>query len=230
MIAAFANWKAGIAPVFDAAHWVHIVEADSSRIIREARESLPGPLPAQKALRLADLGVETLVCGAISRPMWRMVVGQGIHVVPFITGDLHEVIEAWLAGTLEKGVYDMPGCVRRAGSGAIGWVGGYGEVRSMDRGSFGGGGQGAGRGGGRGGGQGGGRGGGQGGGRGGGQGGGRGAGRARMRGPLAAGAGGSCLCPQCGHRQPHERGKPCMQVQCPKCGTTLIREQDTKGA
>lgn len=59
---------------------------------------------------------------------------------------------------------------------------------------------------------------------GGGQGQGRGGGRGRMGGPLAGGAGGTCLCPKCGNRQPHGRGVPCTQVKCPQCGTTMMRE------
>ena len=38
------------------------------------------------------------------------------------------------------------------------------------------------------------------------------------------GPGGYCVCPNCGHRVPHERGVPCRQVQCPKCGTFMVRE------
>jgi hypothetical protein len=45
-----------------------------------------------------------------------------------------------------------------------------------------------------------------------------------MGGPLAGGAGGTCLCPKCGHREPHEIGVPCMQRACPKCGTAMTRE------
>lgn len=54
-----------------------------------------------------------------------------------------------------------------------------------------------------------------------GQGGGQGQGRGGGR---AAGVGGNCLCPQCGHQEPHGRGVPCMQKKCPKCGTVMIRE------
>lgn len=60
-----------------------------------------------------------------------------------------------------------------------------------------------------------------------GQGGGQGRGgqgRGRMGGPTAGGSVGVCLCPNCGHTQPHERGVPCTQVKCPKCGTNLIRQ------
>jgi len=52
--------------------------------------------------------------------------------------------------------------------------------------------------------------------------GGRGAGR--MGGSQAAGPDGACLCPQCGHREPHQRGVPCIQRTCPSCGTAMIRE------
>jgi len=57
-----------------------------------------------------------------------------------------------------------------------------------------------------------------------GQGGGQGGGRGRKGGPLAGGVGGYCVCPNCGHREPHERGVPCIQVKCPQCGTGMIRE------
>jgi hypothetical protein len=48
-------------------------------------------------------------------------------------------------------------------------------------------------------------------------------GRGRMGGPKAAGPGGECLCPKCGHKQPHTAGTPCTDVKCPKCGTRMTR-------
>ena len=64
---------------------------------------------------------------------------------------------------------------------------------------------------------------GRGGGRGAGAGGGRGLGR--MGGPYAAGPGGNCVCPSCGHKVPHQAGVPCYQSGCPKCGTQMARER-----
>lgn len=57
-------------------------------------------------------------------------------------------------------------------------------------------------------------------------GGGRGAGRggAGRMGGSAAGPGGNCVCPNCGHKQPHVVGQPCVEQNCPKCGTRMIRE------
>jgi len=60
---------------------------------------------------------------------------------------------------------------------------------------------------------------------GGGQGQGRGGrGIGRMGGPLAAGPGGNCVCPQCGRKEPHKIGVPCVQQKCPQCGIAMVRE------
>lgn len=60
-------------------------------------------------------------------------------------------------------------------------------------------------------------------GRGGGAGRGRGQGPGRMS-EMAAGPGGDCVCPACGHREPHVAGQTCTEKQCPKCGVRMIRE------
>lgn len=195
--AAFAVWNGRIAPVFDVTRHVRVVVAESGRVVSESEESLPPEAGAIKAARLTELGVDTLVCGAISRPMQAVVAAYGIRTVPFVAGDLRLVIEAWLTGDLERSVFAMPGC-STGGRGAGRGAGGQGHGGGQGRGS----GQGRG-GGGR------------------GMGGGRGLGR--MGGPKAAGPAGECICPQCGHREPHERGVPCFERRCPKCGAPMAR-------
>jgi predicted Fe-Mo cluster-binding NifX family protein len=110
MKTAFPCWDNRIAPVFDTARQVYIVEVEFGRIVRETQEPLADDLPVQKALRLAELGVGTLICGAISRPLQEMVAGCGIQVVPFVAGSLREVIQAWFSGRFDRGAYAMPGC------------------------------------------------------------------------------------------------------------------------
>jgi len=47
----------------------------------------------------------------------------------------------------------------------------------------------------------------------------------RMGGSRAgAGPSGSCICPQCGKKVPHQAGVACYDVSCPGCGTAMVRE------
>jgi len=52
----------------------------------------------------------------------------------------------------------------------------------------------------------------------------QGQGSGRMGGPFAAGPGGNCVCPKCGHQVPHVVGQPCNQKDCPECGTRMTRQ------
>ncbi len=117
MKAAFSTWEERIAPVFDVGSKVHVVEAESGRIIREAGCPLREASPARKVVRLAEEGVDVLVCGAISRHLQALVAAQGIQLVPFVAGELRRVVDAWISGTLENGQFAMPGCHRRGRGG-----------------------------------------------------------------------------------------------------------------
>ena len=60
-----------------------------------------------------------------------------------------------------------------------------------------------------------------------GRGGGAGQGRGRCGGggnKPGSGPAGNCVCPKCGHKEPHVVGQRCIDRTCPKCGTKMIRE------
>jgi len=40
---------------------------------------------------------------------------------------------------------------------------------------------------------------------------------------IISGSGGSCLCPNCGIKLPHQQEKPCSTIVCPKCGTRMVK-------
>jgi predicted Fe-Mo cluster-binding NifX family protein len=214
MKAAFSYMDNRIAPVFDTARNILVVEAVSRKIMSESKDVIADNLPVQKAIHFVEMGVDSLVCGAISRPLYDIIVAYGIQVAPFIAGDLRQVVVAWTNGRLREKRFAMPGC------------GGIGrqrfrrmqekdEERSIMNGKKGGGGgQGQGRGGGQG----------TGTGSGTGQGQGRGGRRAAGAGGAAAGPGGYCVCLSCGERAVHERGVPCINQKCSKCGASMTRE------
>ncbi len=44
-----------------------------------------------------------------------------------------------------------------------------------------------------------------------------------LGGGYGIGPSGECICPNCGHREPHQRGVPCYTMKCPSCGTLMNR-------
>ena len=109
-IAAFACWGDRVAPVFDTARKLHIVEIRSGKVIRETTEILSDAEPFHRVLRMAELQLDVLVCGAISAHIQDLIAAYGIRVVPFVSGMLRQIIEAWLGGRLETDSFAMPGC------------------------------------------------------------------------------------------------------------------------
>ena len=54
-----------------------------------------------------------LICGAISGCTSQMLEGQGIQVIPWVTGYISDVIEAYRTRHLTSPAFIMPGCRRR---------------------------------------------------------------------------------------------------------------------
>lgn len=110
MRTAFSYWNDRIAPVFDTSRSVLVVETELRTIVRETPAPLSGDLPLQKVRQLVGLGVATLVCGAISNSLEGVIVSYGIQVIPFVAGELRQVINAWLSDRLYWRRFTMPGC------------------------------------------------------------------------------------------------------------------------
>jgi len=106
-------WQGRVSPVFDTAGRLLVVEADGDREMVRSESSLPDTRLPRRVGRLAELGVEVLICGGISRPLLGMVTGSGIRVVPWVAGDVQEVLEAYLGGRLLDPRFLMPGCMGR---------------------------------------------------------------------------------------------------------------------
>jgi predicted Fe-Mo cluster-binding NifX family protein len=109
MKTAFAVWNNRIAPVFDVTRRVIVVGPAAAGRDVQTQVLLTGDPPLQKALQLSELGVDCLVCGAISRPLKAVLMARGIQVVACVAGDVQAVIDTWRhqPGAIET--FAMPG-------------------------------------------------------------------------------------------------------------------------
>ena len=116
MKAGFSVWNGRIAPVFDVARMLLIVDATDGAVSTSREVQIPEGVLHARAEFLAGLGVGNIVCGAVSHPFHCLLEDYGMHVIPFISGGVDEVIQAWLEGRIPGRMFDMPGCFR-AGAG-----------------------------------------------------------------------------------------------------------------
>ena len=102
-------YNSNISNVFDFAHRLLLVDIENGKEANRSEVALESRLLPQRAGQLKNLGVDVLVCGAISRVLANMVTAFGIQVLPYVTGSIDDVLQAYLTGQLAKPEFSMPG-------------------------------------------------------------------------------------------------------------------------
>ena len=110
MIIAIAIYNRNISNVFDFAQRLLLVEVEEGQEKDRREVELDSKLFMQRVGQLQRLEVDVLVCGAISRVLAEMVTSAGIQVLPYVTGNIDDILTAYLAGQLVESRYAMPGC------------------------------------------------------------------------------------------------------------------------
>lgn len=110
MIVAIPVWSDQISTVFDFAHHILLVELDAGNEIGRNEHPLQEGPPIFRANKLSRFGVDVLICGAISRPLARIVASHGIEIIPFVSGTVNDVLNAYLTGRLADSRFCLPGC------------------------------------------------------------------------------------------------------------------------
>jgi predicted Fe-Mo cluster-binding NifX family protein len=111
MRVAIPVWGDKISPVFDTATQLLVVDTGSERPERTS-VSLEGDDLQRRCARMKELGVETLICSAISNPFYRSLRAANIEVIQGISGPKEEILQAYLHGNLYQEAFRLPGCPR----------------------------------------------------------------------------------------------------------------------
>ena len=107
---ALTIWGERISPLFDVSRRLMVVDVEGGEAGVNEEDLLFGHSIAGKVSRLSDLHIQTLICGAISKELSRLVTSHGIRVIAFVAGDKKEVLSAYLQGEDLPRRFRMPGC------------------------------------------------------------------------------------------------------------------------
>jgi predicted Fe-Mo cluster-binding NifX family protein len=128
-------WEGRVSNVFDFAHKAVIVELSAAKELARSEVTLAGQGPA-RLVKLRQLGIDTLICGAISRVSASWASACGIRLFPYVTGSIDEVIEAFKNERLGSERFALPGRwpgVQRPLRRRAGWRGRRGGHRGIRR-------------------------------------------------------------------------------------------------
>jgi len=102
-------WEDGISTVFDFAGKLLVIEIQGNREVSRTETALPAEHLTSRARRLSQLGVNVLICGAISQQLSALVASTGIQIIPLVSGHVDKVLSAYLSGQLVNSRFLLPG-------------------------------------------------------------------------------------------------------------------------
>ena len=113
-------WEGRVSPVFDVATQLLVVEVIAGEAAFTEEHRIWG---ADRAGAVAELGIDLLICGAISRQLEDSLLASGVGVIAEVRGPVNDVIRAYLAGSIIQPSFLMPGCHSRWRRGRTCWRG-----------------------------------------------------------------------------------------------------------
>ncbi|HTY24349.1 MAG TPA: hypothetical protein VMC85_14535 [Desulfomonilaceae bacterium] len=109
MRVAIPEHQGRVAPVFDSCRRILIVVQDHDRDDQVADQDWSALQRATRPGRLRELAVDLLICGGISCWMEDQIQRCQIRLIPWIAGEIWEVLTALREGRISDPCYLMPG-------------------------------------------------------------------------------------------------------------------------
>jgi len=126
-------WEDRISPVLDTAARLLVVDTQKRKETSRFETVLDEQDIHRRCFRIKGLGVDIMVCGAVSRPLLRMLTALEIDIIPGISGNSEDVLTAYLEGNLHQARFLMPGFKRKQFGRGKGVSGGNGCLRRRGR-------------------------------------------------------------------------------------------------
>ena len=99
-----------ITPVFDSATFIEVYESEGYGKPCHLVSSLNFKSGAQEGLEtLFHIPIDTVICGAISIEVERLLTLNNVEVYSFLCGSVEDVLLGWQEKRLDEFVFSMPG-------------------------------------------------------------------------------------------------------------------------
>ena len=103
-----------MSPVFDVATRLVLVRLEGETEVGRKEGVLREEQTEGIVRGLGELGVEVLICGAISQGLRVALEFAGVRVLAQVCGEIGAVVAAYRTGGLNRPEFIMPGCCRRS--------------------------------------------------------------------------------------------------------------------
>jgi predicted Fe-Mo cluster-binding NifX family protein len=102
-------WNGRVSPVFDVSRLIRVFDIHDGAVISVTNRRLKGD---SRAMGLLKLGVDLLICAAISTTLESTLWRSGIEVLPDICGSANEIVDAFVSGDKGLNGFRSPGNAR----------------------------------------------------------------------------------------------------------------------
>lgn len=118
-----------VSPRFEFASRVLIVTIDSGEVVERREFSFTNLNPIRRSVLISELGVHVLICGGISDFSVRLLLGNGVEVIPMVAGEVEYVLNLFINDKVHSAI--IP---RASGRGYTYHPGRRGRCRGKGRG------------------------------------------------------------------------------------------------
>ncbi len=102
-------WEGKVSPLLDTASRLLVCQVQGDSETSRFETFLESRDLTGKCSRINALGIDKLICGAVSRPFQVMLTASGVDLIPWISGDSEAVLAAYRNGRLNDPRFLMPG-------------------------------------------------------------------------------------------------------------------------
>lgn len=87
--------------MLDGCKHLMVLDIDDGKEVKRDEVELAETYLPFKARRIAELRLDVLICGAVSRPLAAMLTSSGTSLVGWVNGDVEDVLNAFFNGELD---------------------------------------------------------------------------------------------------------------------------------